>query len=56
MIGENFSERIKEVVREKEKELSYKEAFGPESNLDAYCEKVHDAYSRYAGKIRQYAR
>ena len=55
LIGETFSGRLKEVVREKEKELSYKEAFGPESNLDAYCEKVHEAYSRYAGKIRQYA-
>ena len=55
LIGENFRERLKEVVREKEKELSCKEAFGPESSLDAYCEKVHESYSEYAEKIRQYA-
>lgn len=55
LIGGSFLQKIKEVVREKEKELSYREVFGPESSVDAYCEKIHGAYSGYAEKIRQYA-
>tara|TARA_Y100000310_G_scaffold345659_1_gene467843 strand:+ start:10326 stop:11705 length:1380 start_codon:yes stop_codon:yes gene_type:complete len=54
MVGENFLERIKEVVSEKKEELIAANILTKTFDDERYCERVHEVYSEYASRIKEY--
>jgi len=54
MIGDDFLNRIKEVVSEKKDELLANKVINTKYDVSRYCDKVYEVYSKYAAKIKQY--
>ncbi|MBI2664529.1 adenylosuccinate synthetase [Candidatus Woesearchaeota archaeon] len=55
MTSPDFLKKIKEVVNEKEAQLTAAGILGKNFDAETYCRRIYEVYSAYAARIRQYA-
>jgi len=54
MTGDGFLERIRETVEAKKDEMLAKKVLTTKYDVERYCKRIHQVYSEYAERIRQY--